>query len=81
MNVEKVIGTMFGLILVFLILTRAAEFNAIIKQVSGFVTQQTAQLQGYNTGKYGSPYAGSTATQKLTSSGSGVSLNVASVFS
>lgn len=61
----KVIGGMFGLILVFLILSRAAEFNAIIRSVSSFVTQQTAQLQGYNTTLSSGISPGTPATQKI----------------
>ena len=65
-QVDKIVGGMFGLILVFLVLTRAAEFNSIIKNVSSFVTTQTAQLQGYNPagGLFGGSISpGSPATQ------------------
>lgn len=47
--VERIIGSMFGLIILFLVLSRASEFNSIIKAAGSFVTQQTAQLQGYGT--------------------------------
>lgn len=69
--INRVVGAMFGLIALFLILTRAAEFNAIIRTGGGFITQQTAQLQGFapqNTFGVSRPLAsGSPATQKITS--------------
>lgn len=46
--IERVLASMFGLILVFLLLTRSSEFNSIISSISDFVTMQTAILQGRN---------------------------------
>jgi len=61
-NLDKVIASMFGLILVFLILSRSGEFNSVVNAIGGFVTSQTAQLQGVtSTGQTiiaGSTYTG-----------------------
>jgi hypothetical protein len=51
-DVERVISAMFGLIVLFLILSRAGEFNAIVRAIGGFVTEQTRTLQGVGTGFY-----------------------------
>jgi hypothetical protein len=46
MDVNKIFASMFGLILVFLLLSRADEFAAIIRSAGGFLTDQTRALQG-----------------------------------
>ena len=48
MKLDNIIEGMFGLILVFLILSRADSFNTVVKALGGFVTKQTAVLQGIN---------------------------------
>lgn len=47
-TVEQVIGWAVMLILVFLILSRAAEANSIINTIGGFASAETRNLQGYS---------------------------------
>jgi len=47
--VERVLSATFGLILVFLLLSRADEFNRIIRAGGEFITSQTRILQGVGT--------------------------------
>lgn len=49
MNLDRILGPMFGLIALFLILSRGREFNSIINSIGTFVTQQTRTLQGVAT--------------------------------
>lgn len=49
-DVNKILASMFGLILVFLLLSRADEFNSIISAMGGFITNQTRALQGVSYG-------------------------------
>lgn len=49
MDIGKIVSGMFFLILVFLVLSRASEFNNIVSTVGGFVTTQTQALQGVTT--------------------------------
>jgi hypothetical protein len=63
--IEKVLASMFGLILVFLLLTRASEFNSIVSAVADFVTTQTAILQGRSV--TGQPNTVVSATQRTSS--------------
>lgn len=48
--VERIVAGMFGLILVFLLLSRSSEFNSIINSFGGFVQSQSLILQGRNPG-------------------------------
>ena len=48
MKLDNIIEGMFGLILVFLILSRASSFNSVVGSVGGFVSKQTQILQGVN---------------------------------
>lgn len=50
--VERVLASMFGLILVFLLLSRSAEFVAIIHAGGDFLTSQTKALQGVSAGGF-----------------------------
>ncbi len=50
MNLDKIISGMFGLIILFLLLTRAGELNSIVRSVGGFITSQTQALQGVSGG-------------------------------
>jgi hypothetical protein len=49
MDVNKLVAGMFFLILVFIIVSRASDFNTIVKSVGGVVTAQTQALQGVST--------------------------------
>jgi hypothetical protein len=50
MDVNKIFASMFFLILVFLIVTRAGEVNLLVQSIGGFITKQTQALQGVSTG-------------------------------
>jgi hypothetical protein len=62
-TVEQVIGWAVMLILVFLILSRAAEANSIINTIGGFAAAETRNLQGYSPS---GQLLSSPATAKLT---------------
>lgn len=47
-TIETVIGWAVGLIILFLILSRAAEANAIVNTLGGFISAETRNLQGYS---------------------------------
>jgi hypothetical protein len=66
-TVQYVLAWTFGLILVFLALSRAAEFNTIINTLGGFFSTQTRNLQGYGPG--GQLLASPATTHLNTSSG------------
>lgn len=59
--VEKFIAGTFGLILVFLLLSRAAELTQIIQTIGGFWTQQTRVLQGVGTPGFNSVLPGTSS--------------------
>lgn len=50
MDVDKIVAGMFFLILVFILVSRASNFNSIVKSIGGVVTAQTQALQGVSTG-------------------------------
>jgi hypothetical protein len=62
MDLDKVLAGMFFLILTFLLLSRASEFNGIIQSVASFVTSQTQVLQGVG---YGSVIQGTNQNRVL----------------
>lgn len=65
-TIEQVIGWAVMLILVFLILSRAAEANTIINTLGGFAFAETRNLQGYDpSGKL----SASPATSVIRNSG------------
>lgn len=47
-DVEQILGWVVGLIVLFLLLSRAAETNAIINTLGGFFQSETSTLQGYS---------------------------------
>ena len=54
--IDRALAATFGLILLFLLLTRSQEFSAIVRAIGGFVTEQTRILQGLTpTGFSGEP--------------------------
>lgn len=46
MDVNKILASMFGLILVFILVSRADEVNTLVNSIGGFITTQTKALQG-----------------------------------
>lgn len=46
MDVDKVFASMFGLILVFILVSRADQVNTLVTSIGGFITKQTQALQG-----------------------------------
>lgn len=55
MNLERIIGGMGLLILVFLLLSRADSANTVIRSIGGFVTDQTRALQGLTPSGFSGP--------------------------
>jgi len=49
-DLDKIFVMMFGLILVFLVLSRSNEATSIISSAGGFLNNQTRILQGVNAG-------------------------------
>ena len=49
MDLDKIFASMFGLILVFILVSRADEVNTLITGIGGFITRQTQALQGVST--------------------------------
>jgi hypothetical protein len=67
-TLEKVVGWAVGLILLFLILSRAAEANSIINTLGGFASAETRNLQGYSPS---GQLLASPATSRMGSAGIG----------
>ena len=47
-TVETIVGWGVGLIVLFLVLSRANEANSIVNTLGGFLSTETRNLQGYN---------------------------------
>ncbi len=52
-DIDKYVAGIFSLILVFLLVSRADSVNTLVKSIGGFVTQETAQLQGVSISQFG----------------------------
>ena len=46
MDINKIFASMFALILVFILVSRADEVNTLVTSIGGFITSQTKALQG-----------------------------------
>ena len=64
-TINMVLVYVFGLIILFLLLSRAAEFNTIINTLGGFFSTETRNLQGYGPG---GTLSASPATMRLNKS-------------
>jgi hypothetical protein len=66
-TINRLIAGTFGLIMLFLLLSRSSDFTSIISSVGGFVTNQTQALQGVgNTSYLGLIGAPSTTNSAVT---------------
>lgn len=65
MDLDKIFASMFGLILVFILVSRADQVNKLVTSIGGFITSQTQALQGVSTGLFPATLIGGSGSSIL----------------